>query len=402
MSQDEMKPVEFDENTHPFEYIRLKLQAAYSLEGDGNFTHHHLAAAAAPDSAVELSPERPSAPAMDELNEKEDDSRRPLPPSMEFTYADLNVTFCQEAKKAAVFLLVIVHSAPAHFLNRQLIRQTWANSAWQEKQNFTVLFLMGRSVSEAVEAKMAEESKEFGDVLQYEDYLDSYRNLTYKNLAGLYFLSRKCPNKAFQFLLKTDDDMFLYLRPIVSYLRQEAYCSRFQPLTIMCAEFQRKEIVQRSKSSKWHVPWALFGEKHYPPYCYGGGYILTNNLVGLLAEAAKGVPYYWIDDVFVTGFTARQVPNVKHLQLPGQNPIKGFKCDPQCRKKNGRWFIHTLQRVDLLESYFRPLKKEGLIVDKVVSSCDITTPAGKGNKATSTSKFKQLPPRPVKSKTITG
>ena len=118
--------------------------------------------------------------------------------------------------------------------------------------------------------------------------------------------------------------------------------------------------------------WCIKSCRFLTGYCYGGGYILTADLVPLLLEAAQGVTYYWIDDVYVTGFVARRVPGIRHVQMPRQNPILGYKCTPDCRAKKGRWFVHTLQRVDLLDTYYRPLKSDGLQGDRMSTSCTAT------------------------------
>jgi Galactosyltransferase len=124
-----------------------------------------------------------------------------------------------------------------------------------------------------------------------------------------------------------------------------------------------------------YVPWDVYADKNYPPYCYGGGYILSGDLVELLLESAKKLTYYWIDDVFVTGFAAKKVPGgVRHIQLPKQNPIRSYTCPPACMKKNQRWFMHTLQKVEMLQSYFRVLQNEGLLLDHV-SAAKCTAPA---------------------------
>ena len=74
------------------------------------------------------------------------------PPSLNFTFTTYNTTFCEDPLNV-YFLLVLVHSAPVHFHNREVIRQTWASKAWRERQQFAVLFLLGASVSDAVQAK---------------------------------------------------------------------------------------------------------------------------------------------------------------------------------------------------------------------------------------------------------
>lgn len=214
--------------------------------------------------------------------------------------------------------------------------------------------------------------------------------MTYKNLAGLKYISTFCANAVYRYILKTDDDMFIYLRPVITYLRQQILCGQHTERTILCAEFQRHEVVQRNPKSKWYIPWTDFGPKHYPPYCYGGGYILTSDLVKALLETAKKTPFYWIDDVFVTGLVAEKLGNVTHVQLPQQNPIRGYICNEVCMQKSRRWFMHTLQRVDMVKNYFRVLKDYGLVRDQIdhsecgtrINLVNVNDADGKSNKKT--------------------
>lgn len=68
---------------------------------------------------------------------------------------------------------------------------------------------------------MVEESRTHGDILQ-EDFVDSYMNLTIKSVMGLKWASTHCPQA--RFLMKTDDDMFINVPSLLTYL-QEASAS---------------------------------------------------------------------------------------------------------------------------------------------------------------------------------
>ena len=53
---------------------------------------------------------------------------------------------------------------------------------------------------------MIYESADHGDLVQG-SFTDSYRNLTYKNVMGLLWVTQFCSHA--QYIVKTDDDMFL-------------------------------------------------------------------------------------------------------------------------------------------------------------------------------------------------
>jgi hypothetical protein len=48
---------------------------------------------------------------------------------------------------------------------------------------------------------LGDENSRYGDVL-YADFVDSYRNLTYKSLTSLYWAASKCPRASF--VMKVD------------------------------------------------------------------------------------------------------------------------------------------------------------------------------------------------------
>ena len=73
----------------------------------------------------------------------------------------------------------VVTTATDHFERRMTIRQTWANT-----ERFPALekvFFVGKSVNELTNAKIINESRIYGDMVQ-EDYMDTYLNLTTKTV----------------------------------------------------------------------------------------------------------------------------------------------------------------------------------------------------------------------------
>jgi len=52
----------------------------------------------------------------------------------------------------------------------------------------------------------------------------------------------------------------------------------------------------------------LRGRTRFPQYCAGIGYIVSSPLLPLLYNASKSTPFFWIDDVYVTGLLAKKLP----------------------------------------------------------------------------------------------
>lgn len=85
-------------------------------------------------------------------------------------------------------LLMLVHSAPGNFLKRHVVRETWG----QQAPDVTLLFLVG--YSEEYQSKLEQENKKYQDLIQG-NFLDAYRNMTYKHVMGLKWATYYCPSK---------------------------------------------------------------------------------------------------------------------------------------------------------------------------------------------------------------
>lgn len=66
------------------------------------------------------------------------------------------------------------------------------------------------------------------------------------------------------------------------------------------------KIQQFLKLGKWSLsneewPWSTF-----PSYFLGGSTVITGSAVSPLLEAARTVPFLWIDDVYLSGLLAEK------------------------------------------------------------------------------------------------
>lgn len=66
------------------------------------------------------------------------------------------------------------------------------------------------------------------------------------------------------------------------------------------------DLVRRN--GKWGVPVTLVSEKRYNfSRCLGYFAAVTPDLVHEMSEAARSMPFYWIDDVFMYGFVPKRI-----------------------------------------------------------------------------------------------
>jgi Galactosyltransferase len=222
-----------------------------------------------------------------------------------------------------VFLLVYIHSAPSHFKQRMAIRETWGNAKYFPDVSLIVVFLCGvipSKGSSSVQDALMLEVETYGDIVQ-ETFVDSYRNLTYKGIMGLKWVTQNCRNA--KFLLKTDDDIFINMFSLVTHLKKiEAQRGGHVQNLLLCHVWNGMKVV-RDPRSKWYLSPTEYPEDHFPTYCSGSAFILTTDVAGEMYKASFKVPFFWVDDVYVTGLLAKEVGvvheyfNTVYVLLPG-------------------------------------------------------------------------------------
>ena len=110
-------------------------------------------------------------------------------------------------------LLMIVSSAPGNFQRRNLIRKTWAfERAFRPR--WTTVFLVGQTRDEAVSVILLKEDEAHKDLVRA-SYYDHYWNQTRKIQMGFEWAVTYCN---FSFLLKLDDDVFVHVPRVLSFL----------------------------------------------------------------------------------------------------------------------------------------------------------------------------------------
>ena len=191
-----------------------------------------------------------------------------------------------------ISLVILVHSHPAHRELRSTLRRTWARPV---SQNSRTVFVIGNVQEEELSDRLHKERLEHNDILRG-DFLDSYRNLTYKHLLGYSWLTEHCQTA--DYVLKTDDDQF------VDTLQLPRYLHTFLPppteLWFLCNVLQEVAPI-RDPDSKWFVSSAEWAGAEYPAYCAGWAYVTTLPTVSRVLAWASLHPYFWIDDLHVTG-----------------------------------------------------------------------------------------------------
>uniref|UniRef100_UPI00398F2BD0 N-acetyllactosaminide beta-1,3-N-acetylglucosaminyltransferase 4-like n=1 Tax=Pristiophorus japonicus TaxID=55135 RepID=UPI00398F2BD0 len=207
------------------------------------------------------------------------------------------------------FLLLAIKSLAENADRRAAVRDTWGREGMVGGVRVRRVFLLGLTEShirsQDVQALVDRESEEHGDVVQWA-FRESFFNITLKETLFWRWFSRHCP--AASFVLKGDDDVFVNVKNVVEYLKD---FNASQDLYV--GDVFRNGYPSRAESSKYYIPFFLYGNEHYPPYAGGGGYLLSGTSIHKLYQASKSEKLFPIDDAFV-GICARRakIEGVSH------------------------------------------------------------------------------------------
>ncbi|XP_053697604.1 beta-1,3-galactosyltransferase 5 [Sabethes cyaneus] len=144
------------------------------------------------------------------------------------------------------------------------------------------------------------EQKLFGDIIQG-NFTEAYRNLTFKHVMSLKWATEHCIRA--KFLIKMDDDIVFdpfYIQNHLSDLGQQN-----QKSLLAGFMFTNKKVI-RLKANKWFVSKAEYARDSYPPYLSGWLYITNQWTARKLVLQSESVPFFWIDDTYITGILAER------------------------------------------------------------------------------------------------
>lgn len=198
-------------------------------------------------------------------------------------------------------IVILVHSAPDNMLKRKTIRETWGS----EDERAVLIFLIGAVSSTHLQEKIDLENLVHRDLVQG-NFKDAYRNMTYKHVMALKWFVYNCPDA--RYLLKTDDDVFVNTPLMYNYLESPSPLhQKFQQGRLMfCYEIARAKV-KRTFRSKWRVSYDEYMASYYPNHCPGFSILYSADVVLQLYQKAQKLPYFWIDDVHITGIVASQL-----------------------------------------------------------------------------------------------
>ncbi|CAH1975051.1 unnamed protein product [Acanthoscelides obtectus] len=201
--------------------------------------------------------------------------------------------------------VIAVLSSPDHLENRNVIRLTWGQKALGIK----VFFLIANTTDETLQLSINRETLAFRDIVQG-DFLDSYKNLSYKHVMALKMVVDNCPNV--KYLVKVDDDTFVNTPNLKKFLDQ--YDQNYgNSSNLLCNTMEYSPAL---RDGRWKVSVEMFPEEYYPKYC--SGYFIIYPMAAISAiyreSQNENVKFLWVDDAFVSGVLAGKA-RINHTSI---------------------------------------------------------------------------------------
>ncbi|XP_065604731.1 N-acetyllactosaminide beta-1,3-N-acetylglucosaminyltransferase 3-like [Cyrtonyx montezumae] len=194
-----------------------------------------------------------------------------------------------------VFLLLAIKSSPANYDRREAIRKTWGQQRTFKGVQIRRVFLLGVSPNARDAAKLNRllwhEQREHRDVLQW-GFRDTFFNLTLKQLLFHSWLLERCPGA--RFIFNGDDDVFVNTDNVVSFAQGVP-----SEQHLMVGQVLANTGPIRNPASKYFVPKQLMPSELYPPYCSGGGMLMSAFTAHTIHREAQHVALFPIDDVYL-------------------------------------------------------------------------------------------------------
>lgn len=249
-------------------------------------------------------------------------------------YRYLNINFKFKSNEAQCSyhdnLIIYILSTVTNFQRRKLIRSTWGSPL----RGTCFIFIIGKSNNpSSIQLRLNNEKRQYRDMVQI-DYIESYANVIYKEIAALRWSHDFYP--MIPYLFKTDDDLIVDSRLIASmteilvtnlvdktsHIMQHGQKLVDDLLSSNRPKFFRSGWVMENqptlRQGKFRVSENVWSDPILPSYCSGFGWFMYKMVRNQLLIALNDYPInkiVEIGDVFLSGFVAREA-EVKCTYLP--------------------------------------------------------------------------------------
>lgn len=223
--------------------------------------------------------------------------------NLQFRYV-LNTEPCD----SNISIIIVVTSYFGDVETRSAMRRAFSTEKLRTL-NIKRVFLLGITSNNKymTQNSVTDESKRFKDIVQG-NFQESYRNLTYKHIMGHRWVSEHCMGA--KYVIKMDDDIVVNIYKMMVMFNHLNF-----PLKNLLAGYVLNNMkVIREHANKWFVTYKEYPKQFYPPFLSGWFYITNPELSSAIFQQSFTIPYFWIDDVYVTGDIAEKL-QIKHIDL---------------------------------------------------------------------------------------
>ncbi|XP_037935575.1 beta-1,3-galactosyltransferase 5-like [Teleopsis dalmanni] len=222
-----------------------------------------------------------------------------LPNLTNFAYT-LENNLCNNKKE--FLAIIIVTSYAGHDELRSAHRQAISQVKLAEL-GFKRVFLLAeipKTEHFINQNQLQNEQERFGDLLQG-NFMEGYRNLSYKHIMGLRWAAIEC--KQAKFIIKIDDDIVYDVFQLRRYLEllEVQHAELASSDNLLSGYVLRNTKPQRNIANKWFVSSQEYIGDIYPDYLSGWLYITNSATATKLVYEAQQSNFFWIDDTWVTG-----------------------------------------------------------------------------------------------------
>ena len=251
-----------------------------------------------------------------------------------------NHTLCPEK----LHLLILIPSRPNGVVERNSIRYTWLRGCNSSKVDVTARFIVGSyNLNHQILQSLINEQKRYHDLLILENLLDSYWNLTMKVKLAFEWAYKYVDS--FDYVLKVDDDSFVRVDKMVIALRKMKCEKR-----LYWGYFMGRappEPMGRWVETEWHMC------RHYLPYAFGGGYIMSKDVLEVMMRFSGKLKHYNNEDVTVGSWLAP-------YQLVRKHDLR-FDVESFSHGCNNNYIVSHKQLVPDMYQKFATLNRKGTL-----------------------------------------
>ena len=251
----------------------------------------------------------------------------------------INLSDHKKCRNPHILFLVTSHSSNVE--RRAIIRKNWGDEnkfqSLLKRFNFTydIYFSVGLGNSYEENEQIKKESKSYRDILIIDRNEDFY-DLTRRVMAGFEWAVDNCQ---FRHLFKMDDDIFINIPNVFSFVTKYNNESK-----LYAGDMNIEAFVNRNPKSKYSVTYEEWPVETYPPYCSGGGFIISRDIVKSIIPYFDWVNPYKIDDVYVGILIQRaKMKGVKYYIPDDENMFWFYSNSSTCHYKKTSLVFHKVE-----------------------------------------------------------